>query len=189
MSFLNDTKNFGLVIAVLGLFEVISAVIGFVNSVSLGAAGALIAGLLVLLAGFGIYKKSLPAFMTKLFPEGIDSKFGVLTGMMFTVSVAQIIACILAFNIGGLVAPIILMILALVITNDKKNAFDKIIWILLVIIAVIAALTGFMGLFAISGNGILEIAAVALTAVARALMYFMLLFYLLDSGVKKKFGM
>ena len=188
MSFLNDTKNFGLIIAILGLLDVISAILGFASSTIHAAVGVLIAGLLILLAGLGIYKKKIPDFMTKLFPEGVDSKFGVLVGMMFTVSLSMVIAAIFALDIAGLIAPIILLILALVVTNDKKNVFDKIIWILFVLIALIAMILGFVGIFSVGGEGLYLVMGI-IKAIAEALMYLMLLVYLLDGSVKKKFGM
>ena len=185
MSFLNDTKNFGLIIAILGLFDIVSAVLGFASSNIIAAVGALIAGILILLAGLGIYKKKLPDFMLKLFPEGVDSKFGVLTGMMFTVSLATAISAVCALNWLVLVEAIILLILALVITNDKKNVFDKIIWILLVLVAVILAISGFVAIFSVGGDNALLLAMDIIKAVATALMYLMMLLYLLDGSVKK----
>lgn len=198
-SFLDNTKNFGLMIAIIGLVDLIVNVIALVDgidNINLDWIGGIIIGLVYLAAGWMVYSQK-PGALAPLFPEGISSKFGVLTGYVFLVGVTAIIGGIFFIiantdNIGGGVGDIILgliiLIIGWIITNDKKTAVDKIVWVLLVIIFLLLLILAILSIFEV-GNMFsgLTMALMYVDAVATIVMYLMAFLYLLNPEVKSKF--
>ena len=198
-SFLDNTKNFGLMIAIIGLVDLIVNVIALVDgidNINLDWIGGIIIGLVYLAAGWMVYSQK-PGALDSLFPEGISSKFGVLTGYVFLVGVTAIIGGIFFIiantdNIGGGVGDIILgliiLIIGWIITNDKKTAVDKIVWVLLVIIFLLLLILAILSIFEV-GNMFsgLTMALMYVDVVATIVMYLMAFLYLLNPEVKSKF--
>ena len=191
-SFLDNTKNFGLMIAIIGLVDLIVNVIALVDgidNINLNWIGGIIIGLVYLAAGWMVYSQK-PGALASLFPEGISSKFGVLTGYVFLVGVTAIIGGIFFIiantdNIGGGVGDIILgLIIAWIggkVNDGKTTGFDKILWIILLIIFVIL----FIGsLLSIGGNAIAII-----SAICYAIVYLFMIIFLFDGDVRKDMGM
>ena len=198
-SFLDNTKNFGLMIAIIGLVDLIVNVIALVdgiNDINFDWIGGIIVGLVYLAAGWMVYSQK-PGALAPLFPEGISSKFGVLTGYVFLVGVTAIISGIfviiantdnLGSGAGGIILGLIILIMGWIITNDKKTAVDKIIWIVLVIIFLLLLILAILSIFDIGNvySG-LTMALMYVDAIAAIIMYLMAFLYLLNPEVKSKF--
>ena len=83
---------------------------------------------------------------------------------------------------------LIILIMGWIITNDKKTAVDKIIWIVLVIIFLLLLILAILSIFDIGNvySG-LTMALMYVDAVAAIIMYLMAFLYLLNPEVKSKF--
>ena len=97
MAFTDNTRNFGLLAIMVAILGMGSGVMMFLDEDieskwrTIAGVGAIIAHIVMLLAGYTIYSGNIPMFMDKLFPEGPTSKFGVLTGYTAAIGVASII--------------------------------------------------------------------------------------------------
>lgn len=200
-SFLDDTKNFGLLIAVIGLVDLIvsaALLMEDTGNLTVENIGGIVAGVLYLLAGVMVFTQR-PGPLAPVFPEGISSKFGVLTGYIFLIGVTGIINGIfvaafgsadghLASGIGAIVLAAIILAVGWIITNNTKNIFDKMIYYLLIVIFAAFVIVSLIALLGINGSyqGIYEILAYV-DVIAAVVMYLMAFLYLLSADVKAKF--
>ena len=200
-SFLDNTKNFGLMIAIIGLVDLIVSVLMLIedmNNLNLMYIGGIIVGLIYLFAGIMVYTQK-PGALAPIFPEGISSKFGVLTGYIFLVGVTGIIDGIfvaafsnadgnLMAGIGTIVLAIIIIAVGWIITNDTKNVLDKVIYYILIIIFALSVILGLIGIFGLGDyyHDMYLILAIV-ESIAAIVMYLMAFLYLLSAEVKTKF--
>ena len=176
MEFFNNTKNFGLMITVLAVIDIVLGVIGIVNGgFSIGALGGILAPAVMILAGIAIFTQTNGGIISFAFPEGSKSKFGALTGFIFATGIANIVS----LTIGGIILGIIIVIVGWIITNDKNTFLDSVIWVILVILFAISAILGLLGAFSGDIFGIIG-------GILSAVLYLMAFLYLLDADVKKK---
>ena len=176
MEFLNNTKNFGLIVMVLAAIDLVIAVIGIVDSgVGIGTIGAILSPIVMILAGLAIFSQTNGGIISFAFPEGSKSKFGALTGFIFATGIANIVS----LTIGGIILGIIIVIVGWIITNDKNTFLDSVIWVILVILFAISAILGLLGAFSGDIFGIIG-------GILSAVLYLMAFLYLLDADVKKK---
>lgn len=188
MSFIDDTKNFGILAIVVAVINIAASVLFFTNEDIenvwriIAGVGGILSALVMLAAGFAIATKKIPGFMDKLFPDGVSSKFGVLTGYTAAIGVASIIG--LGASVGDIVAGVIIGLLLLfivwILTNDRKGVIEKILWVVLIFIYFLGILVGVI--VAISGG--LNI----VSGICVSLMYLLAFLYLFDPSVKAKFG-
>ena len=137
MEFLNNTKNFGLIVMVLAAIDLVIAVIGIVDSgVGIGTIGAILSPVVMILAGLAIFSQTNGGIISFAFPEGSRSKFGALTGFIFATGLSNI----LSLSIGGIIVGIIILIVGWIITNDKNTFLDSVIWVVLVILFALSAI-------------------------------------------------
>ena len=201
-SFLDDTKNFGLLIAVVGLVDLIVCTALLVEdtiNLTVENIGGIVAGVLYLLAGVMVFTQR-PGPLAPVFPEGISSKFGVLAGYIFLVRVTGIINVVfvaafgsadqhLASGIGAIVLAAIILAVGWIVTNNTRNIFDKVIHYMLIVIFaafVLISLIALLGVTNGSYEGIYLILAYV-DVVAAVVMYLMAFLYLLSADVKAKF--
>lgn len=177
MEFLNNTKNFGLIIAIVALINIAVGVWSIVDmGFSRVTLGYVLSPLVMILAGFAIFAQTDGGIIKFAFPEGSRSKFGALTGYIFATGISHM----LSLEIAGVIAGLIVLFIGWMITNDWDTIVDKIVWVLLIIIYALGTI----------GNVIVAISSdpiMIATGVLGALLTLMAFLYLLDPEVKKKF--
>ncbi len=188
MSFIDNTKNFGILAVVIAVINVVGSVLFFTNEDVedvwriIAGIGGIISALLMLVTGVAIATRRIPVFLEKLFPDGASSKFGVLTGYTAAIGVATIVG--LGPSLGDIIAGIIigalLLFLVWILTNDRKGVVEKILWVILIVVYFLGILAGII--VAIEG-GLNIVSGICIT-----LMYLLAFLYLFDPSVKAKFG-
>ena len=189
MSFFDETKNFGLMAMIAGLVMVLSAIIWVVNGFELGLIGMLIAGLLLLVFGLGVYQGESKLNIGSLFDEGVTSKFGLVVGFIIIVGVVDIVQGIFAVNIISIVIGVLLILFGLLMKMDLSPILKKIIWVILLIVFLLGIIGGLLGLVGAFGGELLWVVLNALNAVAYLVIYIMLFLYMLSPEVKSKMSM
>lgn len=197
MSFFDNTKIAGWALFFAGLLMIISAIVGFYDAFAdhegagdqigylIIAFGALLGGLVYF--GFG----------NKVRTGAISEKIEVVARLVVTVAVCTVItsffgiigqALIDVGDLGAFGRYILWFIFGLIIAwigkkiNDgKTTTFDKIIWIILVVVFVI--------LFLVNLVGIVPIGLTSISAILSAIIYLFMLVFMFDGDVKKKMGM
>ncbi len=189
MSFFDETKNFGLMAMIAGLVMVLSAIIWVVNGFELGLIGMLIAGLLLLVFGLGVYQGESKLNIGSLFDEGVTSKFGLVVGFIIIVGVVDIVQGIFAVNIMSIVIGVLLILFGFLMKMDLSPILKKIIWVILLIVFLLGIIGGILGVVAAFGGAALWIVLNVLNAVAYLVIYIMLFLYMLSPEVKSKMSM
>jgi len=197
MSFLDDTKTFGLVAIIIGIVMAISGIVGIVDKSYWTGIGEILYALLVILLGVSVSKGAAIKNIGSTFSEGVTSKFGILTSYVAVVGLGNIIYGIftaiengISFGVVGIVIGIIALIFAYFMKDGKATVADKVIWILLAIIFFVYVVLNLVAIFASFGyDGALDIVVGVLMAVASLILYLMLFIYLLSDEVKGKMGM
>lgn len=197
MSFFDNTKIAGWALFFAGLLMIISAIIGFYSAIvdhdgagdQIGyliiALGALISGLIYF--GFGNSVRN----------GSISQKIDVVARLVITVASCTVVASFFGIigqvlidvgDLGAIGRYILWFIFGLVIAwigkkiNDgKTTTFDKIIWIILVVVFVI--------LFLVNLLGIVPIGISSISAILSAIIYLFMLVFMFDNDVKKQMGM
>ena len=190
-SFLDDTKNFGLIVLIISVIGLISSVIGYLDNI-MTLIGYVVYYAIMIVLGLSIFKGTTMG-LNFMFPEGPKSKFGVVTAYIFATGLGNIVLGIFGLiggstgGIGTIVIGAIILLVGWIITNDKSTFLDKVIWIVLVILFALSAL---FGVFAIIGSfalgDILVIITALISSIASFLLSLMILLYLFDSSVKCK---
>ncbi|MGN1044648.1 MAG: hypothetical protein ACI4Q9_01670 [Candidatus Methanomethylophilaceae archaeon] len=176
MEFLNNTKNFGLMLTIIAIIDAIIGVLAVVNGgVSLDSVGAILSAAVMILAGIAIYMQTDGGIISFAFPEGSSSKFGALTGFIFATG----ISAILALNIPSIILGIIILIVGWVITNNHKGIADSIIWVLLIILFALLAIGSILAVFTAD-------ILIIVGGVCSAILYLIAFLYLLDPEVKSR---
>ena len=180
MSFLNDTRNFGILAMVAAAASMIGAAMSIAISGDMyniiSSIGSILGGILLFVTGMAIARYRMPAFMERVFPEGAHSKFGVLVGYTTAIGIASI----LKLDEGILWGAIILSVVW-VITSDRKGVIHKILW---VILAVVYFLGTVIEIGVACGGGFTSIVC----GICLSIMYLLAFLYLFDQDVKNKFG-
>lgn len=175
MEFLNNTRNFGLIMMIISVIDLVVGIMTIVKSFNIYGVGMILSSIVMILAGIAIFSQTDGGIISFAFPEGSSSKFGALTGYIFATGLATIVS----LHPVSIVIGIIIMIIGWIITNDKKTFIDSIIWVLLVIIFALMVIGNILAVF----SGDLFVIA---SGVLGALLSLMAFLYLLDSDVKKK---
>ena len=189
MSFLDEPKNAGTALWIVGIIYMILGVVAIIVSVidddtdtlfgALAGVGAVISGFIY----FGLGKD--------IRNGTISDKWDILTRFVLCVAMVTFIKAI--FGIGGtdgdnIVSCIIGIILGLIIffvykkmTDGAATTLDKIIWVLLVVIFVIMIILNIIMLLDIFVGTIMGICGI--------IIYCFMLIAILDNDVKAKMGM
>lgn len=196
MSFFDNTKIAGWAMFFAGILMIVSAIIGFYTAFAdhegagdqvgylVLAVGALIAGLIYF--GFGNGVRS----------GAISAKIEIVARLVITVAICTIVAnffgvigyvLIDVSDLGAIGGSVLMIILGLILAwigskiNDSKvTTFDKILWIILVVVFLLLFIVNLL-------NISLDIEGIK--AVLMAIIYLFLLVFMFDSDVKKKMGM
>jgi hypothetical protein len=190
MSFFDETKNFGLMAMIAGLVMVLSAILWVVDGYDLGLIGVLIAGLLLLIFGLGVYQGESKLNIGSLFDEGVTSKFGLVVAFIIIVGVIGIVQGIFALNIMSIVVGVLLILFGFLMKMDLSPILEKIIWIILLIVFLLGIIiNGILSVVGAFGGEPLGIVLNVLNAVAYLVIYIMLFLYMLSPEVKSRMSM
>jgi hypothetical protein len=189
MSFFDETKNFGLMAMIAGLVMVLSAILWVVDGYDLGLIGVLIAGLLLLIFGLGVYQGESKLNIGSLFDEGVTSKFGLVVAFIIIVGVIGIVQGIFALNIMSIVVGVLLILFGFLMKMDLSPILEKIIWIILLIVFLLGIISGILSVVGAFGGEPLWIVLNVLNAVAYLVIYIMLFLYMLSPEVKSRMSM
>ncbi|MFA7623101.1 MAG: hypothetical protein WCX76_05115 [Candidatus Methanomethylophilaceae archaeon] len=189
MSFFDETKNFGLMAMIAGLVMVLSAILWVVDGFDLGLIGVLIAGLLLLIFGLGVYQGESKLNIGSLFDEGVTSKFGLVVAFIIIVGVIGIVQGIFALNIMSIVVGVLLILFGFLMKMDLSPILEKIIWIILLIVFLLGIIIHILNVVGAFGGEPLWIVLNVLNAVAYLVIYIMLFLYMLSPEVKSRMSM
>ena len=200
MSFLDNTKTAGTALWIVGILMIISALLTIICGVVDDEMNDHVIGWVILGIGSLICALVYFAFGKSVKSGEVSDKFDIVTKFVYVVGYTTIIGGVFAAlcgfgfdDIGGyLVSGIISIVLGFVIlwihkkiTDGNISTFDRIMWILLLVIFVICFISSFFG---IGGNG-LALAVNIIVAICDIVIYLFMIAFMLDNSVKAKFGM
>ena len=200
MSFLDNTKTAGTALWIVGILMIISALLTIICGVVDDEMNDHVIGWVILGIGSLICALVYFAFGKSVKSGEVSDKFDIVTKFVYVVGYTTIIGGVFAAlcgfgfdDIGGyLVSGIISIVLGFVIlwihkkiTDGNISTFDRIMWILLLVIFVICFISSFFG---IGGSG-LERAVNIIVAICNIVIYLFMIAFMLDNSVKAKFGM
>lgn len=200
MSFLDNTKTAGTALWIVGILMIISALLTIICGVVDDEMNDHVIGWVILGIGSLICALVYFAFGKSVKSGEVSDKFDIVTKFVYVVGYTTIIGGVFAAlcgfgfdDIGGyLVSGIISIVLGFVIlwihkkiTDGNISTFDRIMWILLLVIFVICFISSF---FRIGGSG-LALAVNIIVAICDIVIYLFMIAFMLDNSVKAKFGM
>ena len=200
MSFLDNTKTAGTALWIVGILIIISALLTIICGVVDDEMNDHVIGWVILGIGSLICALVYFAFGKSVKSGEVSDKFDIVTKFVYVVGYTTIIGGVFAAlcgfgfdDIGGyLVSGIISIVLGFVIlwihkkiTDGNISTFDRIMWILLLVIFVICFISSFFG---IGGSG-LALAVNIIVAICDIVIYLFMIAFMLDNSVKAKFGM
>ena len=200
MSFLDNTKTAGTALWIVGILMIISALLTIICGVVDDEMNDHVIGWVILGIGSLICAMVYFAFGKSVKSGEVSDKFDIVTKFVYVVGYTTIIGGVFAAlcgfgfdDIGGyLVSGIISIVLGFVIlwihkkiTDGNISTFDRIMWILLLVIFVICFISSFFG---IGGSG-LALAVNIIVAICDIVIYLFMIAFMLDNSVKAKFGM
>lgn len=189
MAFVDDDLNDDVAVwVVIGIGELICAIVYF-------AFGQRIRG------GKQVHNKVVDKLDVTAGSE-TSSKFGVITGLVMVVGYVTVImgifyliaGCCNFDDFGGYVTSgIVMIILGIIvlwiytkITDSTVGTFDKVMWIVLVIIFILGIIFSLVGMF--GGDGIRLILSLII-GILNLIIYLCVTVWMFDDDVKAKFGM
>ena len=200
MSFLDNTKTAGTALWIVGILMIISALLTIICGVVDDEMNDHVIGWVILGIGSLICALVYFGFGKSVKSGEVSDKFDIVTKFVYVVGYTTIIGGVFAAlcgfgfdDIGGyLVSGIISIVLGFVIlwihkkiTDGNISTFDRIMWILLLVIFVICFISSFFG---IGGSG-LALAVNIIVAICDIVIYLFMIAFMLDNSVKAKFGM
>ncbi len=202
MSFLDNTKTAGTALWIVGILMILSALVTIVFAVTDDVMNDNMVGWIILGIGALICALVYFGFGKSVRSGEVSDKFDIVTKFVYVVGYTTIITGIFRAisgvffdDIGGyLVSGIIGVILGLIIlfvqkkiTDGSVGTFDKIMWIILLVIFVILLINSFLGLLG-NGEGLQLIISIVI-AICNVVIYLFMVAFMLDNSVKAKFGM
>ncbi len=192
MSFFDNTKIAGWGLFLVAILSIISAIISIYNgAVKEGddRLALVVAGIGALLAAFIYF-----GFGNSVRKGEIDKKIDVLAQFVKTVGLATIVASLFGAiagtwgvsistwsNVGMIILGIIICWIAGKINDGKTTNFDRILWIILVVIFLVFFILRLSGAF---GGAWYDI----LASILMAIVYLYMLIFMFDSDVRKRMG-
>ena len=196
MSFFDNTKITGLALTIVGLLMIVAGILQIYDGATMD--GGLGENVGYVIAGIGALIAAVMYFLygNKVRTGAISTKISILGNYVRIVGATTVVVNIFA-AIGGLMSSIsfwdcvIMIILGLIviwigskIDDGKTTTFDKILWIVLLLVFVVLFIVNFVGIFT---NGLDVISIIK--SVCYAVIYLFMAAFLLDGDVKKKMGM
>ena len=192
MSFFDNTKIAGWGLFIVAILSIISAIISIYNgAVKEGddRLALVVAGIGALLAAFIYF-----GFGNSVRKGEISKKIDVLAQFVKTVGLATIVASLFAAiagtwgvsistwsNVGMIILGIIVCWIAGKINDGKTTNFDRILWIILVVVFLVFFILKLSGAF---GGAWYDI----LSSILMAVVYLYMIAFMFDGDVRKKMG-
>ena len=192
MSFFDNTKIAGWGLFFIGILMIISAILMIWNGATTEGDDRLanvVVGIGALLAAFIYF-----GFGNSVRKGEISKKIDVLAQFVKTVGVATIVASLFAAiagtwgvsistwaNVGMIILGIIVCWIAGKINDGKTTNFDRILWIILVVVFLVFFILKLSGAF---GGAWYDI----LSSILMAVVYLYMLAFMFDGDVRKKMG-
>ena len=194
-SFFDNTRNWGLTIAAIGVVGLAFLIVSMTDGVTSLEIVRVFTGLFYVAFGILIARRACPGFMTRLFPMGMESKFGCLIAHSFMVGLVTVVVGLYNVIEGAYAAAILILLgLALMGTGHisampKRTKLDKIMWPAMLAIYFILMVYEIVLYFDLQ-NYYMDSFILASTYVRTGLEILMVLIsfiYLLDPEVRTKF--
>ncbi|MGE0015790.1 MAG: hypothetical protein AB7S83_06450 [Candidatus Methanomethylophilaceae archaeon] len=203
MSFIDNPKNFGLAAVVIGIVSILAGILAIVNGaladpmaigLIVASIGTILYGVLILGIGLPIYRGEDTSALSILgkfvnFVGLATIVVGIFTGagLMVDDSIASGAVEIVIALIFGL----ILMWIAKKITDNVTDTFDKIIWILLVIVFLVLTIVSLIGIITpfLTDMAAIDMVVTAVLSLCQFILYAFLLVAVLSNDVKSRMGM
>lgn len=185
MSFLEETKNFGLILMIISIVSIVMSLFMMIVGIDnvkiavLAGVGSIIGDVLILAYAYGVHKGGY-VFTINRFMDDATSKFGVLVGFITVSGIASIISGILSLSILSIIIGLLFLVAVYIMTDGKETIGDKIIWVILLILFVLMIIGGVIMLFAL---------ITLVEGIVTIIEGIMLLLMLLSPEVKSKLGM
>lgn len=176
MEFFNNTRNFGLIVTLLSIADIVIGIFGIIDSgVDISRVGMILSAIVMLLAGLTIFTQTDGGIISFAFPEGSKSKFGALTGFIFATGLSNIAL----LHPLGIVLGLIFIFIGWSMTNNKRTFIDSIVWVILIVLYALAAIGSLLVVFTGELSAIIE-------GLLSSILFLMAFLYLLDEDVKNK---
>ena len=193
MSFFDNTKIAGWGLFFIGILMIINAIVSIYNGATKEGDDRLalvVVGIGALLAAFIYF-----GFGNKVRKGEIHEKIAVLGQFVRTVGLATVVASFFAAiagiwgvsvstwsNVGMLIIGLIIMWIASKINDGKATNFDRILWIILVVVFLIEFILSLSGALGGQWYNILS-------GILMAIVYLYMLAFMFDGDVRKKMKM
>ena len=186
MSFFDNTKIVGWAFTIIGILMIVSALLQIVDAVGMeggigenigyliAAIGAIIAAVIYFKFGnsvrVGAISNKIDILATFVKVVGATTAVGgIISSIGFWDSIVAIILGLIIIWIGGK------------IDDGKTTGFDKILWIVLLLIFLVLFITSLLAI----GGGFMQI----ISSICSVIVYLFMAVFLFDGDVKKKMGM
>lgn len=189
MSFLDNSKNAGTALWIIGIVQMLLGIIGLVAGVlddETDTLTAIIGGIGTIVVGFLYF-----GFGKKIRSGEVSSKWDIVCQFVMLTATVLFVSGLFGYSgdFGGWIVSIVVgLIFAFIVywvykrmTDGKADTLDKILWILLVVIMVLSLLGNLLTIVAFPIGTIEGICGVIISL--------FLLVALFDDDVKKKMGM
>lgn len=197
MSFFDNTKMAGWGLFIIGILMIISAILKIWDGAT--ADGGLGENLSLVVAGIGALIAAFIyfGFGNSVRSGAISEKIEVLGRFVTTVGAATVVVGFFGAiaglwgeqisawsNIVTLILGLIIIYIGSKINDGKTTTFDKILWIILVIVFLVEFILALVAIFDNTGDWIN-----ILTSILLAIVYLYMLAFTFDGDVRKKMGM
>ena len=186
MSFFDNTKIVGWAFTIIGILMIVSALLQIVDAV--GMEGGIGENIGYLIAAVIYFK-----FGNSVRVGAISNKIDILATFVKVVGATTVVTGIFS-AVGGIISSIgfwdsiVAIILGLIIIwiggkidDGKTTGFDKILWIVLLLIFLVLFITSLLAI----GGGFMQI----ISSICSVIVYLFMAVFLFDGDVKKKMGM
>ena len=163
MSFFDETKYFGLIVAIVSVFGILVTLFMMIIGIDgvkisvLSGIGSILGDVLMLVFGYGVFQQEYLYRIDRYF-EDASSNFGVLTGFVAVYGVTCILGGLFTVISGawktGAVTIIIgfaMLIMVYLMTDGKQGVEDKIIFVILLILFILMIIEGIMAILTVVG--------------------------------------
>lgn len=193
MSFFDNTKIVGWAFTIIGILMIVSAFLQIVDAVGMEGGigeniGYLIAAIGAIIAAVIYFK-----FGNSVRVGAISNKIDILATFVKVVGATTVVTGIFS-AVGGIISSIgfwdsiVAIVLGLIIIwiggkidDGKTTGFDKILWIVLLLIFLVLFITSLLAI----GGGFMQI----ISSICSVIVYLFMAVFLFDGDVKKKMGM
>ena len=186
MSFFDNPKNASMALMILAVIELIGAIVSVAVSVNPFELGNLLIGIGAVICAvlYFMFAKRV-ATMAKI---DILANFIILFGLVSIIGGVFTVVASIGSAIVGIIIGVIVILIGKRINDGQVDTFDKILWIVLMLLFILSFI-GSLGMFIGIGGEIIDILVGVLAAVSSLVVSIFMILLLLDPEVKQKMGM